>query len=81
MVDFYPNLTEGKPDVDSEWILTDEAAEIMKVTPDMVQLLCRQYRDTNGEKGIKSMKLGRDWLVSREAAEAYDGRNKKKYEK
>ncbi len=82
MVDFHPELvTEGKPLMeDSDWILTDEAAEIMKVTPDMVQKLCRQYETTDGKEGIKSKRLSRIWLVSREAAEAYVGRNKKKSE-
>lgn len=82
MVDFHPELVEeGIPDVDSDWILTDEAAAIMKVSPDMVQILCRKYRNTEGKEGIKSKKLGRDWLVWREDAEKYEGRNKKKSEK
>lgn len=82
MIDFSPNLEqEGKPLMeDSDWILTDKAAELMSLSLDQVQRLCKQYEDTKGEKGIKSKRLGRIWLVSREAAEAYVGRNKKKSE-
>ena len=63
--------------VEKEWITTAEAADIMGVTPQAVQRLCRK-------KGIDCKKHGRDWMVSKTSAENYNpiktGRPKTKHE-
>jgi excisionase family DNA binding protein len=49
----------------TEWITVLKAAEIMDVTPQTVQRLCRD--------GILiSERFGRAWMVSRESAENYE---------
>lgn len=59
-----------------EWITTSEASDIMGITPQAVQRLCRK-------KGIECKKHGRDWMVSKSAAETYNptksGRPKTKH--
>lgn len=47
-----------------EWITAAEAAKIMKVSVSNVRYLCRNER-------IKCHKFGRDWQVSKQAADNY----------
>lgn len=42
---------------------TAEAAKSLGVKVRRVQALIRQYQDTNGKKGLKAEKRGRDWYI------------------
>ncbi|MEO0594858.1 MAG: helix-turn-helix domain-containing protein [Chloroflexota bacterium] len=57
-----------------KWISTADASEIMGITQQAVQRLCRKGR-------IECQKFGRDWMVSSEDAQNYEfnvgGRGKK----
>ena len=49
-----------------------EAMKITGLSDTRVQQLCRQYQDTEGQKGLKSKKFGRDWQIERNAATEYE---------
>jgi excisionase family DNA binding protein len=46
------------------WLTTSQAAEVMGYDYAHVRLLARKGR-------IRAMKVGRDWLVNRDSAQAY----------
>jgi excisionase family DNA binding protein len=47
-----------------EWITTQEAAEIVGVTPNHIRYLIQHSK-------IEAKKFGRAWMVSRKSAEEY----------
>lgn len=55
-----------------EWITVTEATAIMPVGKAQIQKLCRQYEESDGERGIKSKRVGPIWLVEKHAAEDYE---------
>ena len=63
------NMTE-----ETVWLTTTEAAEIMGITPQAVQNLCKRG-------GIECRRFGYWWQISKEVAENYEktvgGRGKK----
>jgi hypothetical protein len=53
-------------------ITTQEAAEILGVTPAAVQQRCWKFQETGGKEGLKSLKKGpRHWWIERKDVERY----------
>lgn len=57
-------------------ITVEMATSITGLKAPRIRELCREYRDTNGESGLKSKKFGRDWQIERSAAEDYERTNR-----
>lgn len=57
-------------------ISVSEAVKITGVKGSTIRYLCRQYQQTQGSKGLKSAKWGRDWQIEKQAAEDYERTNR-----
>lgn len=57
-------------------ITAKEAVAITGVSDSRIQQLCREYKETKGEGGLKSKKFGHIWQIERESAEEYERTNR-----